>query len=305
MPPRSLWFLIPILGLVELGAHVYFANRAPDLEQWRALAAEVSQLKRPGDLVVTAPEWAEPIARQVLGADALPVGDLARPDDRAYRHAIEVSTLGQRAPELAGWRELERRESGKFTLRRLENPSPVEVEFRFVDHVRPPHLVVSQGGDEERELCPFNPRAPSITGGLHGPVAFPRERYACSGGPAYFVGVTIIDDQDYRPRRCIFAHPTVGGSLRLTFADVPLGKVIRGHAGLSYFLARDGAGTPVELRVFANDRELGRYEHRDEWGWKAFQFSTGEFAGTTQNVDFEIRSALPSQRDFCFTAETF
>ncbi len=127
-------------------------------------------------------------------------------------------------------------------------------------------------------------------------MAFPRERYACSGGPAYFVGVTIIDDQDYRPRRCIFAHPTVGGSLRLTFADVPLGKVIRGHAGLSYFLARDGLGTPVELSAFAGDRELGRHEHHDEWGWREFEFSTGDFAGTTQDVDFEIERAPLSTR---------
>jgi hypothetical protein len=305
MPPRSLWLLVPFLGLVELGAHVYFANRAPDLGQWQALAEEVEKLKQPGDLVVTAPAWAEPVARAAFGDDLLPIRDLGRADNRSYRYAVEVGTLGERAPELSGWRELERRESGKFTLRRLENPAPVEVKFRFVDHVRPPRLVVSEGDDQERELCRFNPRAPVLTGGLHGHVTFPRERFVCSGGTAYFVGVTIIDDQEYLPRRCIFAHPTIGGSLRLTFADVPLGKVIRGYAGLSYFLARDGLGTPVEIRVFAGDRELGRHEHHDEWGFREFEFSTGEFAGTTQNVDFEIRSELPSQRDFCFTAETF
>lgn len=305
MPPRSLWFLIPILGLVELGAHVYFANRAPDLGEWQALRGELGKLRQPGDLLVTAPEWADPVARHALGADFLPIRDLARADDHAYRYALEIGALGEEAPELSGWREVERREIGKFTLRRLQNPSPVDVKFRFVDHVRPPDLVVSEGSDQDRALCAFNPNAPSFTGGLHGPMAFPRERYTCSGGPAYFVGVTIIDDQDYRPRRCIFAHPTVGGSLRLTFADVPLGKVIRGHAGLSYFLARDGLGTPVEISVFAGDRELGRHEHHDEWGWREFEFSTGDFAGTTQDVDFEIKSALPSQRDFCFSAETF
>ena len=104
MPPRSLWFLIPILGLVELGAHVYFANRAPDLGEWQALRGELGKLRQAGDLLVTAPEWAEPIARHVLGADLLPIRDLARADDRAYRYALEIGTLGEEAPELAGWR---------------------------------------------------------------------------------------------------------------------------------------------------------------------------------------------------------
>src|SRR5262245_51791385 len=114
MPPRSLWFLIPILGLVELGAHVYFANRAPDLGEWHAVRAELSKLRQPGDLVVTAPEWADPVARHVLGADLLPIRDLGRADDHAYRHALEIGILGQQAPELSGWGEVERREIGKF-----------------------------------------------------------------------------------------------------------------------------------------------------------------------------------------------
>lgn len=297
--------MVPLIGLVELGAHVHFAHRAPELDEWKALASQVAKLKQPDDLVVLAPAWTTPIARHVFGPELLPLEALARADDRAYPTALEVSTLGETAPELSGWRELARQTFGKFTLRRLQNPAPIEVKYRFVDHVRPPDLVVSEGSDAERELCPFNPRSPTYTGGLHGPVAFPRERYQCSGGPAFFVGVTIIDDQEYRPRRCIFAHPTTEGSLRLTFADVPLGKVIRGHAGLSYFLARDGLGTPVELRVFAGDQELGRYEHHDEWGWKEFEFSTGELAGTTQHVDFEVKSALPAERHFCFSAETY
>ncbi len=124
------------------------------------------------------------IARHVLGAERLPIRDLARADDHAYRHALEIGTLGEEAPELSGWREVERREIGKFTLRRLENPSPVDVKFRFVDHVRPPELVVSEGGDQERELCPFNPeRAEASRAGFTAPWRSPGNATRAAAAP--------------------------------------------------------------------------------------------------------------------------
>ena len=73
--------------------------------------------------------------------------------------------------------------------------------------------------------------------------------------------------------------------VRAVQQGVPLGQKLRGYAGLSYFLARDGLGTPVELVVRGAERELGRVVHQDEWGWRAFEFSTAALAGTTQEVD--------------------
>jgi hypothetical protein len=169
--------------------------------------------------------------------------------------------------------------------------------------VHPPHLAVSEGTGL-RATCAFTAHAAVVTGGLHGAVAFPRERYSCAGGGPFFVGVTIIDDQDYRPRRCIWAHPSLEGELTLHFPGVPMGKQLRGYAGLSYFLARDGVGTPVELSIEVNGREVGRYVHQDERGWRPFNFTTATMAGTTADVEFVIRSASPDRRDFCFYAET-
>src|SRR5262249_45658728 len=151
----------------------YFAERQPRLEDWQALRSEVSKFKRRDELLVTAPDWATPLGRHAFGDELMPIADLARADDRGYQRPVEVGARGARSEELAGWRELERREVGAFTLRRLENPAYTPIKYRFVDHARPPDLAVSEG-DQERDACPFSEHAPSLTGGLHGSVAFPR-----------------------------------------------------------------------------------------------------------------------------------
>ncbi len=299
---RYLWLLVPLLGAFELLSQAYFSRRAPDLDAWQALKPALERFKKQDDLVVIAPEWAEPVARRAFGDALLPIAMLARPDARGFQHAVEVSSLGGHSLETEGWREVGREQVGSFVLRRLENPKYAPVLYRFSDHVRPPELAVTEG--EPPQECGFNERATVLTGGLHGPVAFPRERYGCMGGGAFFVGVTIIDDQNYRPRRCIWAHPALRGGLALHFANVPLGKRIRGYAGLSYFLARDGLGTPVALTVRAGDQELGRSVYHDEAGWQGFEFSTGALAGSKTDVDISIESESPERRDFCFYAET-
>ena len=91
---------VPVLGLVELGAHFFFARRAPELEEWRAVREPVAELKREGDVVVVAPEWAQPNARWALGDDLMPVRDLGRPDETAYPRAIEINTEKLREPPL-------------------------------------------------------------------------------------------------------------------------------------------------------------------------------------------------------------
>ena len=297
------WLLLPALGLLELGGHFWTSRRAPTLAEWQELRPVVQRLKKADELVVVAPEWADPLARRALGDELLPIAMLSRPDARGYQRALEVSALGQRSTELDGWRETASERVGAFTVRRLENPSFTPVLYRFVDHVNPRELAVSEGDGESRD-CAWQAQAPGLTGGLHGNVAFPRQRFGCRGGGPQLVGVTIIDDQNYRPRRCIWAHPSLDGALWLRFRDVPLGKKIRGYGGLSYFLARDGLGTPVELVVRAGGRELGRAIHQDEWGWRAFEVPTAELAGTTTEVEIEIRSASPEQRGFCFYAES-
>jgi hypothetical protein len=292
--------VVPVLGLLELGGHFYFAGRAPSVDEWKAAREPVAALKQPNDLVVIAPHWAEPLARHAFGDGLMPVTDVARPDASRYARAIEVGILGQIAPELAGWKIVSERDSGDFRLRVLENSKPAQIKFDFVRELEPERVHVSGPGGE----CAFTDRARVETGGLHGHVAFPSERFACGGQGAHFVGVTVIDDQEYRPRRCIWAHPAQNGPLRIRFQAVPLGDVVRGYAGLSYFLFRDGEGAPVSLTVNVAGASIGRYVHRDETGWHPFEMRLGKNARSTADVEFVVESPAARDRQFCFHADT-
>jgi hypothetical protein len=305
---RAAWLAltVPALGLLELAAHFAFARRAPTLDEWRGVRGSVAELRGSQGLVVVAPHWAEPLARHAFGDELMPLDEVARPDESGFARAVEVSLLGRSAPELAGWRSVEERRAGRFRLRVLENPSPVRVLFDFVEHVAPPHLSAFHAREAggERQPCAWNPRARVSNGGLGGNPTFPARRFECPGGEYFFVGVTVIDDQhEYRPRRCIWAHPPEHGSLLLRFAAVPLGAVVRGHAGLPWLIHRDGSGTPVELRVRVGGREIGRVLHHDVEGWKRFELPTGA-AGRREDVELEVSSERAAHRHFCFQADT-
>lgn len=302
--PGSVWLSIPLLGLSELGAHVWFSRCAPRVEEWRALAPLVLEQKRPGEPIVVAPEWAEPLARHAFGDGAFPLEEAARPDASGFSRMLEISILGARAEETRGFRVVSERQSGRFLLRVLENPAPVRARYRFLEHVTPEELEVALVDGDQSAPCPYEPEARVIAGGLHGEVTFPRERFVCPGGAAAFVGITVIDDQNYRGRRCLWARPPEAGFLRLRFSNVPLGRTVRGFAGLSYFLFRDGVGRPIALRARANGELIGGYEHRDEWGWHGFTLAAGSHSGRTEAVEFEIQAERAPARDFCFFAES-
>jgi hypothetical protein len=301
---RFLWLLVPVLGVIELGAHFVFARRAPNPAEWQAIRASVAELRRASELVVVAPAWADPLARQALGEELMPLRDVARPDETGYARAVEVSALGARAPELRRWRVVEERVSGDFQLRVLENPDYARVLLDFVDALSPERARVFERIGHELRECPWNPRAPTNTGGLPGPPAFPTRRFACAGGDPFFVGATAIDDPEYRPRRCIWAHPTPGGPLVVRFSQVLLGTRIRGHAGMPWLILRDVRGTPIELEVRVGGRSIGALVHREENGWQLFEFPTGAEAGRAADVEFEVRSASVRDRQFCFHADT-
>jgi hypothetical protein len=298
-----LWLLVPGVGIVELAAQLWVSSRAPGVEAWRGIAAAVLAAKRPGEPVVVAPEWAEPLARTAFGDGVFPLAELARADDRTVPRVLEVAERGARAARSRDWPVVNEERHGPFTLRVLQNPHYRAARYRFADHVTPGELTVAVVTGGAERPCEFTERARVTAGGLHGQVAFPAVRFQCPGGDAMFVGVTVIDDQAYEPRRCIWAHPPASGVLRLRFSAVHLGSSLHGFAGLSYFLYRDGVGTPVRLAAASDGRELGAVVHRDETGFSGFEFSTAPLAGQTADVDFFVSSADAARRDFCFSVE--
>jgi hypothetical protein len=300
---RFLGLVLPVAALLELALFVHDAESAPRLREWQALRGQIERLKGARDLVVAAPEWADPLARAAFGDRLLPIADLARADASAYDRAIEVSELGAELGEFQSWPVRQVLTVGRFELRVHDNPAPAKVLFSFLDQARPPFLTVAEELPGEERACPFTTHAAPSAGGLHGHLAFPRERYGC-GGENFFVGVTILDDQEYRPRRCLWAETHAGGTLGLSFKNVPLGRRIHGYAGSSYFIFRDGTRGPVTLSAQISGVEVGRYAQHDEWGWHGFDFDTARFAGQSADVEFRVHSDDSSDRQFCFYADS-
>jgi hypothetical protein len=297
------WLVVVIacLGLLELGFQLHFSRAAPGIDSWKALKAEVAGLLAPGTLVVVAPEWAEPNARLALGSELMPLGHVARPDESGFERALEISILGERAPALKGWRLEAERRSGGFVLRSLLNPNVVPVSYDFLAHLEPPSASVRVLRDGAPEPCPWG-NAKVSNGDLGGHPTYPRRRFSCRGAEWSMVGATVIEDQNYRPRQCIWAHPSNVGTLEIHFDAVPLGAVISGYGGLPYLFEREWHGTPVELDVLVAGQLIGTFKHTDGEGWKRFELDTSAFAGRSEPVDFRVRSRSIKERQFCFQA---
>ena len=303
---RYLALLVPLFGLAELALHFYFARRAPDAEEWAAVRPLVASLHKSGDAVVVAPYWAEPMARLAFGDELMPVRDVARPDVSRYKEALEVSILGRPAPELEGWKVAREERKGKFTLRAMQNPSPVNVTFDFTDHIDPSSAAVHVDKTASRTDCNFNPNATVEGGGLGGPPIYPAARFVCPGEPVHvFVGVTVIDDEKAHPRRCIWSHPPGGDAELVTrFRNVPLGSKIHGHAGAGWLIERDRAVPPFTIKVVVAGQEVGRVRHEPGDFWKPFEVPLAEpSARQTADVEFRV-SATGGGTHVCFEADS-
>ena len=291
--------LVPLLGLGELGLHQYFAQRAPDFDAYAALAPQLLKLKEAGVPVVVAPSWAEPLVRKAAPA-AFPLAELARPDDSGFSRLLEVSLLGQSAPELAGFSVEQARSVGPFQISLRKNPQPEPVLFDFVSAVQAGEVEVflETGDDRQRWPCSYTRHARSSTGGLHGHVAYPAERFECPGDR--LVAVSLIDDQDYRPRRCVLAQTPHSGRLVLRFSSVPASARLVGFAGYSYFLARDLAADQTELSVVEDAQPLGEHRQNGVRGWSRFELARTHGPSV---VEVGLRRLAQNTPDFCFALE--
>jgi hypothetical protein len=303
---RYLALLVPVFGLAELGAHFYFARRAPKTEEWAAVRPLVAAWYKSENAVVIAPYWAEPMARLAFGDELMPVRDVARPDMTRYAEALEVSIMGRRAPELEGWKVAREERQGKFTLRAMQNPSRPHLTFDFVDHVDPSAAAVHIEKKIGKVDCAFTPNAPLESGGLGGPPVYPSARFACSGEPNHvFVGVTIVEDEKQHPRRCVWSHPPGADAELVThFRAVPLGTMIHGHAGAGWLIERDRAVPTFTVKVMVAGQEVGTVVHAPGDFWKPFEFPLpASAAQRTADVEFRV-NAPGGGTHVCFEADS-
>lgn len=292
--------LVALAGL-ELAATWLTATRAPRFADYAALAAPAGALLEAGDVLVVSPRWAEPMVRQALGDERLTLASVAAPSMESARHVVEVSVLGARAAELEGWSEVASASHDRFELRRLENPTFEPALFDAVDGLEPRGSrrgasVTLSGGAR----CMFDPLSRPVAGDLGGHPTWPRGRFMCPGPAHVTVGVTVIADRDWRPRRCVLAHPPPVGEIALRYRGVRLGSRLVGHGGLYWMTERARAGAPIELRVEVDGTEVGRFIHADGDGWAPFEMELGARSEALHEVTFFVSSPGVRARDFCF-----
>jgi hypothetical protein len=307
------WLLaaIPLLGVLELGAHALLVRSAPHAADYAALTAPVEDFKREGEPLLVAPRWAAPWVRAALSDERLPLEEQAPASFARFASTLEVSVAGHRDPRLGHWTVAETKQVGPFELRRLVNPAPPPADavdlVSVLDastevFVRPRVTLPGQKSGDQQVDCRWTDRARVRSGGLGGHPTLPRERFQCPGGHYYSVGVTVIADQDYRPRRCIWAHPPARGELVVRFPRQRLGRRIVGHSGIEWMMERAGGGAPVELRVRLGDELLAHVVHVDGDGWAPFDVDLGDHAGTDGALEFSVSSPNHQHRHFCFEA---
>ena len=302
---RSHWLILAlaVCALAETGAHFYFRNRSPNEHQWQALKPSVAQLYHPNDCVVIAPGWGDPLARLHLGDGFMPLEKVARAGDESCERIIEVGFLGQRYVPASSWVEVERRESGPFLLSVRQNPRWEPSRYAFIDHLDPRLLQVTLQQGSTPQSCTFNDHSRPSAGGLGGDPAAPQRRFSCPGGGFHWVGTTIIDDEHYGPRRCIWAPPNRQGPVTLHFAQVPLGRKLVGHAGGPWLMVRDGLGPPITLAASISDSFNAHSQFQDTDGWVRFEWDTFAFENTVADVALTITASPTTDQRFCFTLD--
>ncbi len=122
--------LAPALALVVVAAWstcrtVGAGAGVPGDAAWARAAALVRAEHAPGDLIVFAPRWNEPVGRLHLG-DLIPVATAGRLDGERYGRIWELSIRGARAPETRGLAPAWSRTVGGIAVRRFER-APAEV----------------------------------------------------------------------------------------------------------------------------------------------------------------------------------
>jgi hypothetical protein len=93
--------LLVAISLWEICAAPRDATAVPGDAAWRAAADRVRAGYRPGDLIVFAPAWIDPVGRLQLG-DLISIDAAARMDAARYGRIWELAIRGARSPDTAG-----------------------------------------------------------------------------------------------------------------------------------------------------------------------------------------------------------
>lgn len=290
------------LAVVELAGHWTVRSRVVSDEDWARAAEVVRAGYEPGDLVVAAPAWTDPLVRRELG-DLLTLEDAGRSDLAQYRRLWTLSVRGHRpeeAPDDAP--EFDQQVGRIRVLRWRLQPAPVL--YDFTEHVAEARVTIRVG--DRDQPCSWRRTGRPQGGGLGAGPVTPGPRHVCDPRRGWlWVGTTVLDDLELAPRFCIWQHPAGTEPIRATFPDVPLGTEIVFYGDLYYEHERHREHGPVQVAIEIDGEEVGRMIHYDGDGWKRMVASTvAPERGPRGDVTIEVTAPDPHLRTFCWAATT-
>lgn len=289
------WLVLLAIPIVEVVGHYVVQARVVEDDDWRRASAVIRAAWEPGDLVVPAPEWTDPLMRRELG-DLLTLSDAGRADLARHRRLWTMSVRGHRPREAPEGAPSFRRQLGRVLVMRWDL-APARVLYDFLEHVPEARVTI---GDRPCRWQLGRPRG----GGLGAGPIEAGARHVCDPGRSWlWVGTTVEEDLELRPRHCIWQHPARPEVIAATFEDVPLGDRVVLAGGLYYEHERMREHGPVEVRVLVDGAPIGRMVHRDGDGWKELVAPTprGRARG---DVRVEVTAPDPHLRSFCWAATT-
>jgi hypothetical protein len=273
--------LLLLLGGGGLAFQLLLPSLLPSALDWEAVGALLDRDARPGDAVMVSPAWAERI-RSV-----------------APRRLRVLARSGGAPAELQGvrrvWLVSLPRAPG-FTFR---------PEIELLAQATAPDPPLAVGGLSLTRLELTHPELPlaSLREAL-GAASVTLGGLACTGGGGLFEcrtnrGQASLErgtvEVNGLPRSCLLVR-TAGEAARLaaTFPEVPVGRVIRGNAGL---VGAAGAGPASLALVVRIDGEEASTVQLEGAGWPSFRLDTSRWAGGRHAVAVEL--VIPEERELC------
>ena len=201
--------------------------------------------------------------RHELG-DLIPLESAGASDlagvDRLWELSVRGATSewsGQATPTLE-------EKVGEVWVRRWDLKEP-DIVYDFTRHILDRRAEYEKDGSKIPCILKKSHRG---NGGLfRGPLP-PEERFICEGRRTWsWIGPTVNEDLDQKPRHCVWQHPLGKEPLRVIFENVPLGNELRISTGLFYHHDRATKDNQYELRVTVGDNVGQTIVHRDGQGW--------------------------------------
>jgi hypothetical protein len=270
-----------LLALVETAQALLAPTRVPSAANWTAAAREIRAGFQPGDLIVAAPAWADPIMRMHVG-DLLPISVAARMDDARFSRVWEIDQRGARALEAAvGTVALERR-YGALTVRRTERPAP-QITYDFLEQWQDANVTRWEPASRTSTACPW------VTDAFRCPATGNEVR-------------RMLVEVDNTIRRAILAPPVMNSVMGIEFPAAALGRELVVAVGLHDTWARKLPGA-VTFEVWIAGAPVATTVVDNRSGWRQLHIDTTARDGQQAPVRFHISSPQPMARLPAFAAE--